>query len=161
MFKELFTEAFAPSIVSYGTNYPDLNDMKIVKLTRPNITVTLFRTDGDVYAVHLSEENELVFSFISNYTNDTLEKNIIGNTTMVQQNTKNAVKVFNKVFYVGMQIIKKVKPDEFSFEGFSESLRAVYSKLVQNKSFIKELEKAGYEFDAEQEEIFYFMKIEK
>jgi hypothetical protein len=150
-FKEfILTEAINPKETDFGT---DGKNRKF--LSSDKIVYTFFKDDKNSYLVAIDKVNgEVAFS--------SKEGEISLNSSdydVSRKDTYNATKVFNKVFYIILIMIKKYDLDLISFDAANPALGNVYSVMVKNKKFQEELEKVGYKFYAEIGNSYYFEKI--
>lgn len=150
-FKEfILTEAIKPKETEFGT---DGKNRKFLSSDR--IVYTFFKDDKNSYLVAIDKDNgEVAFS--------SKEGEISLNSSdydVSRKDTHNATKVFNKVFYIILIMIKKYDLDLISFDAANPALGNVYSVMVKNKKFQEELEKVGYKFYAEIGNSYYFEKI--
>jgi len=73
----------------------------------------------------------------------------------------NFLSVFNEVFYVMNEGIKKFKPREIRFSGYTEKLHKIYVRMTTDTNFLNELKKLGYRFKEITEDRFVcFKKLE-
>ncbi len=147
-FKEfILTEAIKPKETDFGT---DGKNRKF--LSSDKIVYTFFKDDKNSYLVAIDKVNgEVAFS--------SKEGEISLNSSdydVSRKDTHNATKVFNKVFYIILIMIKKYDLDLISFDAANPALGNVYSVMVKNKKFQEELEKVGYKFYAEIGNSYYF-----
>ena len=59
---------------------------------------------------------------------------------------KDALKIFNYVIYVTLEISKKYNIKNLKFYGETPELDKLYTNMVKNKFFIEEFKKLGYKF---------------
>lgn len=147
-FKEfILTEAIKPKETDFGT---DGKNRKF--LSSDKIVYTFIKDDKNSYLVAIDKVNgEVAFS--------SKEGEISLNSSdydVSRKDTHNATKVFNKVFYIILIMIKKYDLDLISFDAANPALGNVYSVMVKNKKFQEELEKVGYKFYAEIGNSYYF-----
>lgn len=147
-FKEfILTEAIKPKETDFGT---DGKNRKF--LSSDKIVYTFFKDDKNSYLVAIDKVNgEVAFS--------SKEGEISLNSSdydVSRKDTHNATKVFNKVFYIILIMVKKYDLDLISFDAANPALGNVYSVMIKNKKFQEELEKVGYKFYAEIGNSYYF-----
>jgi hypothetical protein len=161
----LLSEAIRPQGTKYGT---DLINGQWKELNK-HFNVTFFESNDNIFAVVFKEGH---VGFYTNYTDKKINFKLINTyselTTKFHFNRKpipNVISVFNYVFFVIIQAIKKFNPEHIYFNGSDPGLDAFYSKLVSNKIFLEEIEKLNYEYigkavpPGSSLEVFTFNKI--
>ena len=152
-FKEYFetlNEAVRPNKTKYGTN--DSMDDGVMK-SMYNTAYTFFKHEDHFIAVLMSLEDGTV-AFGTSNTHSTSPRDYDQSPKAM----KSGFKVFGKVFYVLIEMIKKHKPKEIEFDGASPALDRLYGSIVKNKAFQKELEKIGYRYRGELAGVYYIDK---
>ena len=137
----LLTEAIKPLKVEYGSNPPLFNDSKIIKYLG-DINGTCFISDGLLYTVQYSKYGEIAFGVNSKIPKDIAEFSRIKFSDN-KIASKSALYVFNKVFYVLIEVLKEQKRDVF-FSPANSTLDNIYSTMIRNRFFNDELNKIGY-----------------
>lgn len=61
--------------------------------------------------------------------------------------------VLNKVFYAAIELTKKHNFKEVYFGGYSTKLKKLYKKMAENKSFVQEVNKLGFDISIERDNI--------
>lgn len=142
----LLSESIKPKEIKFGTNYNNFNDGKIVNIN--GIILTSFKFNERLYTVIIDNKNSVGFHW-----SEIPEKEIDYLDIITQNSSKNkilnstsALKAFSYVFYIILVILKKHNKKEVLFSAEHTNLAKVYDSMVENKFFLKELEKAGYEY---------------
>ena len=154
----LLTEAVEPIRVDYGSNAPEFND-KVIQLMHKGIKSTCFIVIDSLYIVQLDIKGEIAFGvgFIPK-TNEELYSIPFSDKIVKSVNT-NGLNIFNKVFYVLLEMLKGNSSDVY-FQSANEDLEHFYNKLLGNKFFNRRLNTIGYS-DMFLEDGLYKIKKEK
>jgi hypothetical protein len=72
--------------------------------------------------------------------------------------TNNPLRVFNKVFYVGIAMITKMGHWKLVFAAAYSKLTTLYARMVKNKAFLQSLDSIGWAYKGENEDGFVFTK---
>lgn len=140
----LLTEAIEPIHTEYGSNPPEFNNKHTVKLIGGNIWGTCFIFDNKLYMIQIDKNSgEIAFGVVNTIPRDTDEFNSM---TFSDDKvlTRSALKVFNKIFYVLLEVLKHEDINLF-FSAANKDLDNFYSKLVKNKFFNERLNTVGYD----------------
>lgn len=140
----LVSESIKPKIVDYGT---DLNNKEWKRLNY-NSYITAFKSSGLIYIVFYRNGYIGLFSGkVEPFDNleyiDSFE-DLINVYNMDRTNTSEGIIIFNKAFYVFVQIIKLYNPKQILFDGNDKDLGGMYEKIVQNKFFLNQIKELGY-----------------
>ena len=145
--KELF-ESIKPKEIKYGIN-SKFNNGQIYEVNS-NFFITSFLYEDKIYFVLLNK-GDVAFLFMkeSEILKDYSYKDIL---YVLKQNDdknifiKDALKIFNYVIYVTLEISKKYNIKNLKFYGETPELDKLYTNMVKNKFFIEEFKKLGYKF---------------
>jgi hypothetical protein len=139
----LLTEAIEPVLVEYGSNAPLFNN-KEISLLPSDIKSTCFLVRNLLYMVQLDSHGEIAFG-VSEIIPETNEELYTLNFSdkIVKSIQSNGLNIFNKVFYVLLELLKNTK-DSIFFQSANVDLEHFYTKLLGNKFFNKRLNDIGY-----------------
>lgn len=140
----LLSEAVRPTPTKYGTNQPNFDNMEIVVDSHAVYTASIM--DGNTYAIYMNRTTgETGFSFVKEIDKDkTLFNNIIKFASEEPTGFGAANNIFNQVFFIMLQVIKKSGNKTVKFSGHNNRLDKFYSFLIRNKTFLKHIKDAGY-----------------
>jgi len=142
-FKEYFlSESIKPLKTEYGSNPSLFNNSRYV-IYKGNIRGTCFIDNDLLYAVQYSDDGEIAFG-VSSKIPKTEQELLKISFTDERITSKSALKVFNKIFYVLIDIIVLLDKKLIYFSSANESLFSLYSAMTKNKYFNAELNKIGY-----------------
>ena len=141
----LIQESFLPKKVDY-----------IKAKTNTGVAGVFTVKDKDYAAVLLNRPNSVEVAFTDTENMDALLNVNPGES--IATHAKVPFSVLNSVFYVVIELMKDSPKKEVYFTGFNKSLDALYNKMVKNKSFLKEIEKAGYKYAGKNGDMYIFMR---
>lgn len=151
------SESIKPRTTDWGTNI-ELND-RVVKHHPTLGAYYAFFNASDAYWVvffaYADTKAEVGFA-----TSNEFSLNLTS-YTINRQLTSSALKVFNKVFFVIIEMLAKPELKEINtiyFDAANPALGKVYDRLQQNKFFLSHLEDAGFVFDRKEDGYHYFTR---
>ena len=135
------SEAISPVQVDYGKNYKDhqwyeFGDSKLTFYAYRNRAYCVVIDDGDVgfmSAEGVPDVSELGANTIEEFGFDRTKSN-------------HACTTFNQFFYIILQGIKRFDLSDVSFKGADSGLGNLYSKVVKNPFFLKQLNTLGFDY---------------
>ena len=143
-FKEYLTEGISIKKTEFGSNNPDFNDLKI---KWANVAwIGYFKEKDDIYGVFIKAKDEVIFTKILDYNNTSLSVELTDD--------RNQYKVFGKVMYVLIQMMKRLKIKKTFFYGMTQKHTDIYNKLWDNKYIQKEADKYGIELQKYEDKFF-------
>lgn len=147
----LLNESIVPVATEYGTN--TTRDNKEIN-EYDGFMVSFFEQDKLYYAVALdTTTGEVGFGVTAQHTDNVKEYD---DSRVL---SKSPVKVFGKVFYVLIELIKKSGVNMIQFDSANFALGKMYDKLVKNKYFLQSLENHNFEYHGKIDEKYVFKKI--
>lgn len=159
---DILSESIKPRPVPYGTDFVNHQWRQL----QGGQWVTFFRSNKDLFVViyHMGS-----IAFGHNYFKPDVDISDIQTYDQLRYNYSfnvdkghhtNALLVFNQVFYVILDAIRKFDPEVVKFGSGSVKLEDMYKQLVRNKSFTQVLDDAGYFFTGHMAREFIFLKKE-
>lgn len=147
----LLSESIKPKVVEYGTN-EKFNNSKIFRIN--NVIGTSFTYNSKIYTVTFdTNENEFGLYFVYlkdvDFNNFDYFNTILDEVDQVVNNPSNAAKIFGFVFHIMLEIIEKYNLKMIKFNGANNRLDKFYATLMQNKLFVDEFTKLGFNFSME------------
>lgn len=147
----LLSESIKPKIIEYGTN-EKFNNSKIFRIN--NVIGTSFVYNSKIYTVTFdTNENEFGFYFVYlkdvDFNNFDYFNTILDEVDQVVNNPSNAAKIFGFIFHIILEIIEKYNLKMIKFKAQHSKLDYFYAKLMQNKLFMDEFTKLGFNFSRE------------
>lgn len=148
-FLNLIQESFQSQTTEYGDNFPECNNMRIVKKNKSTYTFFKHREVWimvELYGKESYNEREVVF------TATTEEPNSVDDFKFGLTNKRVALYVINKVIYVlGEMLITSPNVSMLKFYGYNpydEGMRldAFYEKMVNNKIFSNVMKSFGFKY---------------
>lgn len=134
-------EVFKPKKIDFGTNFLDFNNSKFQIVA--NLYVTISKMKNDYFLIALGDNNEVGFTNIQNIEKYTTIQDILDNEYSIQSiSNGNALGIFNSIFYIYLELMKKYKLTNIRFRGATSKLQELYLKLLENKklnSFLKDI----------------------
>lgn len=149
----LLNESIVPVETTFGTN--ETRDNQHV-LEFDDFTVTFFENNNLYYVVGIDNHTGEVGFGVSD--TDTLDTDSYNDSKFI---TTNPVRVFSKVFYVILKLIRYTNTSKVKFDSANIALGKVYDKLVKNKYFLKTLEDEGFEYSGMIYGKYEFEKVSK
>jgi hypothetical protein len=144
MSEYMLSESIRPTEIEYGTDFYDKQWKKLSDI--PFGYVTFFKTKKHNYAV-LYIDGFVGFGYIGNDLDSyTTVPSIQFDRNYESMGFYDATYVFNYVFFILTEAIKKFNPSKILFDGYDKRLAATYESMIHNKNFIKELKKYGFVF---------------
>ena len=158
----VMSEGIAPKKTSFGYD-KDASNSKL--MSNDGQWLTFVKIDGNAYVAMLSGPN---FGFATS-TEEEFDANYVhlrfrgvdrfmdifdDNPT----NTKSALRVFNKIFYVAIQMVEQTGREDLIFSAATRNLESLYSKMVKNKSFLSAISKMGWAFNGQSGDEYKFSK---
>ena len=159
-------EALAPKATEYGTNYPIFNNRKF---TKKRFYETVFISGDDLYSVYITFSTDpdisqdVYFAYLGDIGKWDESKDFSDNLSFLRsmkqpEENKNAFRVFNNVFYVILEFLKKESPTSIALTGATPKLQKVYKAMFNNKNIQKIINKIGYEIEEDGWEYFFDKK---
>lgn len=137
----LLSESILPTKVEYGNNPPLFNNKKILNYIG-DVSGSCFISDNLLYSIQFNADGEIAFGVSNKLPKDIKE---LAHVKFSDDRiiTKSALSVFNKVFYVLVELLQKQKRNVF-FRSANGKLEGIYNAMLKNKYFNDELNKLGY-----------------
>lgn len=147
-FGDYLAEAFQPVEVDYGLDLKDKRFMNVYQ----SVYVTTFKSAGGLYAIIIDKESgEIGFAVMDENTYEPLTRENVADQMRIllgrqaQRGDRNAIRIFNNVFYILAEFIKKNPAmKKVAFRADDGQLGGVYHHLMQNKSFLKWINRFGF-----------------
>ena len=136
-FREYLNEGISIKKTEYGLNNPDFNNNEIND--SKGVIYTFFVENNNVYIVMIKRYYEVVFTKVKDYNTMEFYDGLTAD--------RNQFKVFGKVMYVVIEMMKKLKIDYVYFDGLTKKHTKIYTTLFNSKSIQKEAKK--YNIDLE------------
>ncbi len=134
----LLSESISIQKTKYGVNSPVFDDLNI--LNNQQHKMTFFESQG-TYVVNFKPQlttdgPEVIFTKLKSFVSVT-------DFEVYREITKdmNQFKIFGKVMYIIIQMMKKLKINKVYFDGMTKKHSEVYTKLFTNKHIQKEAKK--------------------
>ena len=158
-FEYLLLESIKPKKIKWGSN-DNTDNNEFIYNNEMKSYYTFFHFQDTNFIVYIRNNKEIGYEVIK------AKKNLIDvvnqassmyfSTERIGINT--AARIFSYVFYVILQVVKKLKYKEIYFSGADKKLGLMYDKLVQNKFFIKAVEKEGWFYTGKKEDYHIFKR---
>lgn len=147
-FKDFLSESFNPKIVDYGTDFSN----KKWKTLDNNFFVTFFESTDNQYTVIYRNGHIGFGTGWKNLTTENIDNintfdeidSLFHLTKKKNYKLSSALTIFNQVFYVILEGIKKFNPDKIFFNGSNAVLEEFYGKMMKDKTILKNIENNGY-----------------
>lgn len=131
-------EVFKPKKVDYGVNFLKFNDKNFVNIN--GLIITLSKIKNSYFLLALGEDNEIGFTVVENIEKYDNIEDIIDNEYNIKSSNNNAIIVFNSIFYIYLELMKKYNLRYIQFTGATKALQDFYEKLLDNKNLIRYLD---------------------
>lgn len=157
----LLSESIMPVETKFGT---DLKNKRWILKSSPegnDFIFTYFKKDNLYYRIFIDTKSGgigfgVAEDFDVDMSQDTLY--ILKHFSDGRKETSGALRVFNNVFYVLLEGLKKYKVNTITFNSANKALGKVYSFMVKNKFFLQKLEEIGFEYQGEDENNYLTFK---
>jgi hypothetical protein len=151
----MLSESIAPTKTDYGCNPPDFNDTFIN--INNNLAICCYVYNNILYYVqHQIATGEIGFGK-SSIIPKTYEELYELRFDVKPMKTSDGLGVFNRTFYVFLEILKKSNTQKVFFKSANPDLENVYKLLKLNKYFNRILNDLGFS-DISQEENIYVIR---
>lgn len=151
----LLGESIQPRETDWGAN-PDMDNREVPSVVSGKAWYTFFQAEGAYWAVIVNHTGEVGFGRSDEFSLDIMDYEDDRSIT------RSAIKVFNQVFYVLLQMLETdsrlAKLRFIKFSGTNPALGKVYDRMVQNKFFLDQLEQAGFEYMGKHQEDHLFQR---
>jgi hypothetical protein len=158
-------EAFKLKQINYGLDLSD-KKWKLLKEPEGDVYITFFKHDEVFvyccafiffqdhvrinFSLNMSSRKimNMTGSEFNGYVDEKIKslKDLKLHFNFDKMPVSNFLSVFNEVFYVMNEGIKKFKPKEIRFRGYAEKLHKIYLRMTTDVNFLNELKKLGYGF---------------
>jgi hypothetical protein len=149
----LLSESIKPKKTPYGLNFSDFNDSEIHE---GGFLATCFlhpeQEEGILVAILETGECSFGTFLLQNFNADSSVLDFIEVLSdKKKSNGSPGLKIFNSVFYVLLEIIKKFDLNKIYFNASNKDLGNAYERMVKNEYFLQELEHIGFFYRNENE----------
>jgi hypothetical protein len=147
---QYFQEAFQLSSIQFGTN-ETLDDNQVEKVH--NKISTYFLLGQTKYKVDLISDGSYYHVKFSYWDKDKYNYEM-------KYDLDSSLKIFNSVMYVVSEITNSQNINGLAFSAHESNpkLKSLYSKMVKNKSFLRVMSENGFEFDKEEDDIYFYQR---
>lgn len=133
------SESIRPKPTQYGTD----RDMSDGNIERKGNTHYTFMKAEDSYWRVVIFNNEVGFGRSEKYSLDPSDYNTD------RRDTRSALKIFNRVFYVLLEMFDKIRDNTMTvikFDSAHPALGRVYDRMVKNKWFLESMSERDFEY---------------
>lgn len=150
----LLSESIIPVKTVFGTDKGATNGS--IGVVGGDLFWTVIKHKNHFFLVYYSKRSGYCGFGVTDSWEGDLEGEMEKIVSGAQNLGANALRVFGNVFFVLIKLVEKAKAAVVKFDAADSKLGKVYDRMVENKPFLKALEKEGWEFKGKRSEDYIF-----